>query len=217
MLFRSKTSWWKKVLNVAATAAPIVAAPFTGGTSLALIGAGSGALKGALSGGAKGALTGAAMGAATSAVGGGAAGAAAKRGAVPLGVDFSKSMVAHAQLLHPGLDFREGDAEELPVGNGLFEAVVMNFGILHLALARLPTQLEHVLVHLTKARRTDRLAVGQASTIGVDRQTAADLGLAELDHVLLGTVLAQPSLGHVHHLGATLGVLDLGEIGRAHV
>lgn len=76
-----KTSWWKKVLNVAATAAPIVAAPFTGGTSLALIGAGSGALKGALSGGAKGALTGAAMGAATSAIGGGAAGAAAQRGA----------------------------------------------------------------------------------------------------------------------------------------
>lgn len=76
-----KNSWWKKVLNVAATAAPIVAAPFTGGTSLALIGAGAGALKGALSGGAKGALTGAAMGAATSAIGGGAAGAAAKRGA----------------------------------------------------------------------------------------------------------------------------------------
>lgn len=76
-----KSSWWKKVLNVAATAAPIVAAPFTGGTSLALIGAGSGALKGALSGGAKGALTGAAMGAATSAIGGGAAGAAAQRGA----------------------------------------------------------------------------------------------------------------------------------------
>lgn len=78
---KKKTSWWKKVLNVAATAAPIVAAPFTGGTSLALIGAGSGALKGALSGGAKGALTGAAMGAATSALGGGAAGAGATRGA----------------------------------------------------------------------------------------------------------------------------------------
>ena len=61
------------------------------------------------------------------------AAAAAKRGAVPLGVDFSKGMVAQARLLHPDVDFREGDAEELPLGNGLFEAEVMNFGILHVA------------------------------------------------------------------------------------
>jgi len=61
------------------------------------------------------------------------AAAAAKRGAIPLGVDFSKSMVAQARLLHPDVDFREGNAEELPLGNGLFEAAVMNFGILHLA------------------------------------------------------------------------------------
>jgi SAM-dependent methyltransferase len=49
-----------------------------------------------------------------------------------LGVDFSAAMVAQAQQLHPGIDFREGDAEELPLGNGLFDAAVMNFGILHL-------------------------------------------------------------------------------------
>lgn len=35
------TPWWKKALKVASVVAPIVAAPFTGGTSLALIGAGS--------------------------------------------------------------------------------------------------------------------------------------------------------------------------------
>lgn len=57
---------------------------------------------------------------------------AAKRGAVVLGVDFSAAMVAQAQQLHPGLDFREGDAEKLPLGSGLFDAAVMNFGILHL-------------------------------------------------------------------------------------
>jgi SAM-dependent methyltransferase len=61
------------------------------------------------------------------------AAAAAKRGAIPLGVDFSKGMVDQARRLHPELDFREGDAEQLPLGNGLFEAAVMNFGILHLA------------------------------------------------------------------------------------
>jgi SAM-dependent methyltransferase len=60
------------------------------------------------------------------------AAAAAKRGATVLGVDFSASMVAHAQQLHPGIDFREGDAERLPLGSGLFDAAAMNFGILHL-------------------------------------------------------------------------------------
>ena len=58
--------------------------------------------------------------------------AAAKRGATVLGVDFSAAMVAQARELHPGIEFREGDAEKLPVGNGLFDAAAMNFGILHL-------------------------------------------------------------------------------------
>jgi len=60
------------------------------------------------------------------------AAAAAKRGAIVLGIDFSAAMVAHARHLHPGVDFREGDAEALPCGNGLFDAAAMNFGILHL-------------------------------------------------------------------------------------
>jgi SAM-dependent methyltransferase len=60
------------------------------------------------------------------------AAAAAKRGATVLGVDFSPAMVAQARQLHSGIDFREGDAEQLPLGNGLFDAAAMNFGILHL-------------------------------------------------------------------------------------
>ena len=60
------------------------------------------------------------------------AAAAAQRGATVLGVDFSAAMVSHAQSLHPKIDFREGNAEELPVGAGLFDAAAMNFGILHL-------------------------------------------------------------------------------------
>jgi SAM-dependent methyltransferase len=61
------------------------------------------------------------------------AAAAAKRGATVLGLDFSESMVGHARDLHPDVEFREGDAEKLPLGNGLFDAAAMNFGILHLA------------------------------------------------------------------------------------
>ena len=60
------------------------------------------------------------------------AAAAAKRGATVLGVDFSTGMVVQARQLHPGVDFRDGDAEQLPLGNGLFDAAAMNFGILHL-------------------------------------------------------------------------------------
>jgi len=60
------------------------------------------------------------------------AAAAAKRGATVLGVDFSAAMVAQARRLHAGVEFREGDAEQVPLGNGLFEAAAMNFGILHL-------------------------------------------------------------------------------------
>jgi len=61
------------------------------------------------------------------------AAAAKRRGGIVLGIDFSAAMVAHARELHPGIDFREGNAEDLPLGNALFDAAVMNFGILHLA------------------------------------------------------------------------------------
>ena len=61
------------------------------------------------------------------------AAAATKRGATVVGVDFSRAMVAEAQRHYPDVEFREGDAEQLPFGNGLFDAAVMNFGILHLA------------------------------------------------------------------------------------
>ena len=68
-----KPSLLKRIANVALTAAPIVAAPFTSGTSLALIGAGAGAAKGLLGGGGvQGALTGGLTGAASSALMGGA-------------------------------------------------------------------------------------------------------------------------------------------------
>ena len=61
------------------------------------------------------------------------AGAAARRGATVVGIDFSLRMVEQARLLHPSLEFHEGDAEALAFEAGRFDAVVMNFGLLHLA------------------------------------------------------------------------------------
>ena len=61
-----------------------------------------------------------------------AAAAAAARGASVLGIDFSSEMVEQARGRYPGIDFQEGDAEQLSVPDSSFDAVVLNFGMLHL-------------------------------------------------------------------------------------
>jgi ubiquinone/menaquinone biosynthesis C-methylase UbiE len=60
------------------------------------------------------------------------AGAAAQRGATVTGVDFAAAMVAEASRRYPGVRFQEGDAEALPFPDASFDAVTMNFGMLHL-------------------------------------------------------------------------------------
>jgi ubiquinone/menaquinone biosynthesis C-methylase UbiE len=52
-------------------------------------------------------------------------------GALPVGLDFSPAMITLARGAHPDLRFEEGDAEMLPFDDGLFDAVVANFGIHH--------------------------------------------------------------------------------------
>jgi len=61
------------------------------------------------------------------------AAAAATRGAHVAAVDFSSAMVELARAQNPQIEFQEGDAEALPFPEGSFDAVVMNFGMLHLA------------------------------------------------------------------------------------
>jgi len=64
--------------------------------------------------------------------------AAARLGCSVVGIDFSSEMITLAremtQHATPDLEFREGDAENLELPDGSFDAVVMNFGMLHLAL-----------------------------------------------------------------------------------
>lgn len=57
---------------------------------------------------------------------------AAKRGAKVIGLDFSVSMLDLARSRNPGLEFVEGDAESLTFADASFDAVTMNFGVLHL-------------------------------------------------------------------------------------
>ena len=56
---------------------------------------------------------------------------AAQRGAAVVGIDVATAMVERARRLHPGLDFREANAEALPFADGCFDAVVGNFSVVH--------------------------------------------------------------------------------------
>ena len=59
------------------------------------------------------------------------AAAAAARGAVAQGLDFSAAMADLARTIHPDITVTEGDAEDMPHAEGAFDAVVSNFGIHH--------------------------------------------------------------------------------------
>ncbi|PYJ42956.1 MAG: methyltransferase type 11 [Verrucomicrobia bacterium] len=61
------------------------------------------------------------------------AAAAKARGAVPIGLDFSKQMVSIAKKIFPSIEFREGDAQSLPFADGSFDRVLANFALLHLS------------------------------------------------------------------------------------
>ena len=54
-----------------------------------------------------------------------------RKGMRVVGVDFSTAMLAQARKQHPEVDFCEGDAAALPFADNSFDAVVINFGLLH--------------------------------------------------------------------------------------
>jgi SAM-dependent methyltransferase len=60
------------------------------------------------------------------------AAAAARRGAHPLGIDFSATQVRLARQRYPIIRFEQADAEALPFEPESFEAVVNAFGLCHL-------------------------------------------------------------------------------------
>lgn len=48
------------------------------------------------------------------------------------GLDFSPDMLERAQKAAPEADLTEGDAQDLPYADGIFDAVVCNFGMMHI-------------------------------------------------------------------------------------
>jgi SAM-dependent methyltransferase len=62
-----------------------------------------------------------------------AAAAAALRGAQVLGIDIAEAVVALARAENPGLEVRLGDAESLELPDASFDAVLLNYALMHLA------------------------------------------------------------------------------------
>jgi len=60
------------------------------------------------------------------------AAAAVNRGAHAIGLDFSEAQVELARSTYPHVEFRQGDAENLPFDDETFDAAVVGFGINHL-------------------------------------------------------------------------------------
>jgi ubiquinone/menaquinone biosynthesis C-methylase UbiE len=59
--------------------------------------------------------------------------AARERGATPIGLDFSSEMIGLAKKMFPKIEFREGDAQNLPFADASFDRLLANFALLHLA------------------------------------------------------------------------------------
>lgn len=96
-----KPGFWNKLGRVAAFAAPVIAAPFTGGASLALIGAGAGAAGAALNGGGVGgAIKGGLLGAGTSMIGGALSGGGSPTMSNALGKAFPNMSAPAGQLMY---------------------------------------------------------------------------------------------------------------------
>jgi SAM-dependent methyltransferase len=89
--------------------------------------------------------------------------AAAARGAQPAGVDIATAMVEQARTRCPNLTFVVGDALRLPFPDTFFDAVTMNFGILHVSQPeRALAEAHRVLVPGGRLAFTTWLAQGNA-------------------------------------------------------
>jgi SAM-dependent methyltransferase len=105
---------------------------------------------------------------------------AARRGAEVIGIDFAPNMIAEATRRHPGVEFRVGAAEVIPLADASMDAVTCSFGMLHMERP------ERVLVEVMRVLRpgTGRFAMTAWTSdgeffalVGQAVQAHADMGV----------------------------------------
>ena len=105
------------------------------------------------------------------------AGRGAERGADVIGIDVAEAMLEQARSQYPGIEFRHGDAEQLPFPDASFDAAVGGFVLLHLGRPeRAATQVARVVGPGGKAAFTVWDEPKRCRLVGIllDAATAAD-------------------------------------------
>lgn len=112
------------------------------------------------------------------------AAACAARGAKPIGLDVANQMVALARGRYPELDFRQGDAENLPFEDGSMDAVVGNFAILHMGRPeQAAAEFARVLAPGGAVALSTWDGPQEARLIGVFLDAASEAGAVPLPHL----------------------------------
>ncbi len=112
---------------------------------------------------------------------------AAERGASVVGVDRAGSMVALAREFHPGLEFREAEAQSLPFEDASFDAVLGNFVILHLGRPeQAAAEFARVLAPGGRLALTAWDVPDRARFIGVFLDAVAEAGATPPDDIPMG-------------------------------
>jgi SAM-dependent methyltransferase len=125
----------------------------------------------------------------------------------PTGVDVAAAMVERARLRCPGLDFVEGDAQQLPFPDAAFDAVTMNFGILHLSQPQTAlAEARRVLIPGGRFAFTSWMAEGNAEAEITDAAVAEHGVPAEVPQGPAYYVCAEPSESRAALSGAGFDV-----------
>jgi SAM-dependent methyltransferase len=115
------------------------------------------------------------------------AGRAADRGARVIGVDVTEQMLLVARSRHRAVDFRQGDAQQLPLDDDAFDAAVCNFGLLHFGRPeRAAAELARVLAPGGRAALTTWDEPSRSRWLGVMLDAIAAVGAAPPPDVPVG-------------------------------
>ncbi|MDQ3656798.1 MAG: methyltransferase domain-containing protein, partial [Chloroflexota bacterium] len=138
------------------------------------------------------------------------AGRAGVRGAAVIGTDIAAAMVALARHRHPGIDFQQADADDLPFAASAFDAVVGNFILPHLG-----RPLQAVLECARVLAPTGTLALSMWDLpehnrlFGVLTDAVAEVGVPTPAEIPAG-----PPFFHYAPDDALAGLLEMARFGR---